>query len=83
MKVSLVTIEEIREAMREELDSISQFEEKLFTREEAAQFLSISLPTLNEWTKKGKIKCHQIPGTGRVYYLRSDLLNSVEECKVS
>ncbi|MEP1033633.1 helix-turn-helix domain-containing protein [Ekhidna sp.] len=80
MDVTIYTLEELRAVMRDELQAFTKDDEQLLTREQAAQFLSISLPTLHNWTKKGKIKCQHIPGTGRIYYLKSDLLNSVIEC---
>ncbi|MEO9485286.1 MAG: helix-turn-helix domain-containing protein [Ekhidna sp.] len=83
MEITLPTVDEIRAVLKEELEQLRYTDERLMTREEAAEFLSISLPTLNDWTKSGKIKCHRIPDTGRVYYLRSELLDAVVECKVS
>jgi excisionase family DNA binding protein len=40
----------------------------LLTREQAAALLNITLPTLNTWTKTGKLHSCQIPGSRRVYY---------------
>lgn len=40
---------------------------KLLTRREAAHFLGISLVTLHEWTKNGKIKANRIGSRVRYY----------------
>jgi excisionase family DNA binding protein len=45
----------IREELREELASMKKEEPKFYTREEAAQLLKISLPTLHAWANKGLI----------------------------
>lgn len=44
---------------------------KLLTRLETARFLGISLPTLHEWTKTGKIIANRI--STRVRYYESDV----------
>jgi excisionase family DNA binding protein len=41
------------------------------TRKETAQRLHISLPTLNEYTKSGKLRAYRI--NGRVLYRRDDV----------
>lgn len=51
----------------------------LLTRNEAKDFLKISLPTLNNWTKKGMIKSYGIGG--RVYYKKNEILELLEELK--
>lgn len=40
----------------------------LLTREQTAELLNITLPTLHIWTKTGKLQSCQIPGSRRVYY---------------
>ena len=47
--------------------------DQLLTRKEAANVLRVSLPTLNEMTKTGKITAHRIPGTNRPRYFTSDV----------
>ncbi|UAY52140.1 helix-turn-helix domain-containing protein [Ferruginibacter albus] len=49
----------------------SQQEGKIYTRKEAAEYLKISLPTLNQRTKEGLIKASRIGN--RVLYLQSEL----------
>lgn len=44
---------------------------ELLTRKEASQMLSVSLPTLHEWSKTGKIKGYRIGS--RVRYKKAEL----------
>lgn len=46
------------------------------TREEAAQYLSISLGTLWSWTKKGLFTSRRLGN--KIYYLKADLKNAVQ-----
>jgi len=46
---------------------------KLYTRKEAAEFLSISLPKLDELTKEGKLKASRIGGDGDKRFRWEDL----------
>ncbi len=48
--------------------------ETYLTREQTAEYLSVSLQTLHNWTNKGRLKAYKI--CGRVYYKRTDLENS-------
>jgi hypothetical protein len=58
---------------------IEVYEEILFSRKEASEFLKISLPTLGSWTKLKKIPSY---GKGRrVYYKKAELLDSLEKLK--
>lgn len=52
-----------------------QFE--LLTRKEAAKLLGISLPTLLDWTKTGKVQGYRI--ASRVRYKRTELENSLSQ----
>ncbi len=47
----------------------------ILTREETAQLLSISLPTLWNWTKKNILTAYGIGG--RVYYKKDEVINSL------
>ncbi len=52
------------------------------TRKEVAEKLHISLPTLNEYTKSGKLRAYRI--NGRVLYREQDIeaaLTSIEPLK--
>lgn len=51
------------------------------TREQAAQYFSISLGTLWSWTKKGVIKSSRVGN--RIYYLRADLKKAVRSNTIS
>jgi excisionase family DNA binding protein len=51
--------------------------ETLITREEAAKFLRISLPTLSELSSKGEVVSYRLGG--RVIYKQSDLTNSLKK----
>ncbi len=56
-------------------------EAELITRQEAAEILGISLPTLNDWTKTGLLPAYRI-GT-RVRYKRDEVLASVKQVQTS
>lgn len=49
--------------------------DELLTREEACLLLKISLTSLWNWTRKGKIKAYGIGN--RVYYKRGELIESL------
>jgi excisionase family DNA binding protein len=52
---------------------------ELLTREQVANELNITLPTLYDWTKKGLIKSHKIGN--RVLYKRGDLTTALRPVK--
>jgi hypothetical protein len=51
----------------------------LLTREQTAELLNITLPTLSTWTKTGKLKSCQIPGSRRVYYKAEKIYLALRE----
>ncbi len=51
--------------------------ERPLTREEAAMYLQISLPTLHDWVNRNIIKAHKIEG--RTYFLQSELLAAIKK----
>jgi len=56
--------------------------DKLLSRQEAAIFIDVSLPTLNEYTKSGKVKGYRLGG--KIKYKQSELLeamNAIEPLK--
>ncbi|HQW99750.1 MAG: helix-turn-helix domain-containing protein [Flavobacteriales bacterium] len=53
--------------------------EELLTREEAAQLLGITLPTLRDYTRRGLVEGYRI-GT-RVRYKRSEVLGSLQRIR--
>jgi excisionase family DNA binding protein len=52
---------------------------ELLTRKQASKLLDISLPTLLDWTKTGKIIGYRIGS--RVRYKRTDVLNALTKIK--
>ncbi len=72
--------EAVTRAISNSQTSESKSEEtKLLTRKEAAEILSISLPTLNTYTKKGKLKAYKI---GRsVRYKEEELMEALKSVK--
>lgn len=53
-------LETLRGLIREELQAMQPKEPKYLTREEAAQLLKITLPTLHSWAAKGLIRKSKI-----------------------
>jgi excisionase family DNA binding protein len=51
--------------------------DEVLGREEAAEMLKISLPTLRQLELEGRINAIRYPGNRRVYYLRRELLASL------
>jgi excisionase family DNA binding protein len=49
----------------------------LLTRKEAAKLLGVSLPTLLEWTKKGKVQGYRI--ASRVRYKRNEIESALQK----
>ena len=49
------------------------------TRKEAAKILSVSLVTLNQWTKEGIIVGYRI--SSRVRYKKAEILNSLTQVR--
>jgi excisionase family DNA binding protein len=54
-------------------------ETQLLSRKEAARLLGVSLPTILEWTKTGKITGYRI--SSRVRYKRSEIESSLSQIK--
>jgi excisionase family DNA binding protein len=60
-KLSDEDFERIRAIIREEVrQALLTKEPKYYSRQEAALILKISLPTLGQWIKRGKIKAKKI-----------------------
>jgi excisionase family DNA binding protein len=82
-----LTVEELQNLMRltikEELQVVLSKKEdpKYLTRKEACAFLKISLPTLNQYTRTGRINGYRIGR--RVLYNLEDLELNMEEILVS
>lgn len=68
----LEKLESIEEQLRTPKPKTEQkILDQLYTREETAKYLRISLPTLNIWSKTGTLKSYRLGN--RVYYKRSDI----------
>lgn len=52
---------------------------EFITRKQTAQILRVSLPTVNDWTKTGKIKGYRIGS--RIRYKRHEIENSLAQIK--
>ncbi len=52
---------------------------EFLTRKEASNLLGVSLPTLLDWTKTGKVTGYRI--ASRVRYKRSELENSLSQIR--
>lgn len=76
---------EISEAVKKEVAPLIQFahppkpETELLTRKQAAKLLCVSLPTILDWTKTGKIIGYRIGS--RVRYKKAELENSLSKIK--
>lgn len=51
----------------------------LLSRKQAADLLKITLPTLRDWTKSGKLKSCKIEGSSRVYYRADKIFLALHE----
>lgn len=51
------------------------------TRIELSKWIKISLPTINDYTKKGILKAYRIGG--RVLYQKSEVVESLKEIRTS
>lgn len=71
----------IQESVREEMQKISisepQFTTEFITRKETAIILGISLPTLNDWTKRGLVIGYRI--ASRVRYKKAEIMESLTQ----
>jgi excisionase family DNA binding protein len=54
-------------------------EPELLTRIQTALILSVSLPTLNEWTKEGRVIGYRIGS--RVRYKKNEVIDSLQKIK--
>lgn len=85
VQIESITIAELTDIISEKLlerleDRISaiiekNYDDKLLTREEAANLLKINTSTLWNWTKKGKLITYGIGN--RVYYKRGEVMKAI------
>jgi excisionase family DNA binding protein len=74
--------ETFRGIVREELQNLqpAKPETKYYSRKETAQRFKISLPTLNEYTRKGVIKGYRVGS--RVLYSEAEIEQALKEIPV-
>lgn len=76
---------EIEAAVRKEITTLVESlnppkqEDELITRKQAAKLLGVSLVTITDWTKTGKIIGYRI--ASRIRYKRSEVENSLAQIK--
>lgn len=71
-------IEEVILTVIEGLDlSVPQTETQLITRQQTADLLGVSLPTLGQWAKRGIIPSYRIGNCVR--YKREEVINSLKQ----
>jgi excisionase family DNA binding protein len=72
----------IEKSVKDAMSKVVMNENKaddLLSRIQAAELLGISLPTLLDWTKTGKITGYRI--ASRVKYKRNEIVNSLSKIK--
>ena len=67
---------DILKAQLEKSRGLAESNESKLSQREAAQFLRVSQPTIIKWRKNGLLPYHNIPGTKRYYYYKSELKDS-------
>jgi excisionase family DNA binding protein len=74
-------MQQVRDIVRAELESHKRadLKEKLLTPQETAELLRVSLVTLWQWEKDGRISKHKIGG--RVYFKYDQIISSLETLK--
>jgi len=72
-------IESVRRVIKQEIADLNlgRTAPKYLTRREVADLLKISLPTLNDYTRSGRIKGHRIGS--RVLYSEEEVTKAVKE----
>jgi excisionase family DNA binding protein len=73
-------LEGLKENQKELLLSSNQKPQKKYlTRKEVSKLLSISLPTLHDWVKRGMLKSYRCGS--RVYFKGSEIEQSLKQIK--
>jgi excisionase family DNA binding protein len=67
----------IRQVLGENKTPTPPPDEKYLTRQETAKILQVTLPTLSDWVKRGKIKAYRI--NTRIRFKKSDIENALQE----
>jgi excisionase family DNA binding protein len=67
----------LRTLIREEIqNALAAKDERLLTPKEVCTMLSITRPTLHNWTKDGKVNCSRLGS--RVYYSKADVMAAMK-----
>ncbi len=69
----------LKEPLQELLTNPEPQQEKYLTRKEVSHLLSISLPTLGDWVKRGLIQSYRIGN--RVFFKASEIDASLKQIK--
>ena len=87
--ISQVNPEELKTALIESVtNQLNEFKKHLdnqnkvseyLSRNDVSKMLGINLSSVHNWTKKGLLRAYQI--SGRVYYKRSEIEESIVELK--
>ena len=71
----------IASVLKEQLEFLNVVEQnnqvEYLTRKEVAKLLGISLPTLNDWSKRGVVPSYRIQS--RVRYIKAEVLDCLEK----
>ena len=63
--------EAVSTAMKDLKNELISPKEQYLTRSDVAAMFQVTLPTVNEWSRSGRLKRHYI--ASRVFYLRSEI----------
>lgn len=79
LKTSIAAMNTLHLSDASHISGTEQGEQELLTRQQVARMLKISLPTLNEFTKTGKIQAHRIGS--RVRYKHNEVVAALASIK--
>jgi len=74
-----LTVEDLKRIIAETIEMASKphEEEVLLTRKEVASLFKVSLVTINQWMREGRLKFCRV--NSRVYFKRNQILESLQE----
>ena len=73
-----VTAEQVERFARERGNPITQQAEKLYSPEEAAEYLGVHIQTVRAWIRAGRLKAHRLAGQRALRIRASDLQSVLE-----
>ena len=82
MKIVTISTDELRDLINQSVlealhkPAAKQLEEELIKRKDVAKIFKISLVTLNEWMKTGKIPYYRI--SSRIFFKKNEILGLLE-----